>query len=160
MQSFVLTLLVASTEALRFGAVARPALPSASRGRAICMEEGEAAKLTWNTAKDAAGETYYWNSAGASQYEVPADFDASLAKDAGTYKAAAGTAATYDDEVADGPVTYTDGTKKPELSNTMREKLINESRGLGADPNQKNPFLIVFVAVGVFVVAGALTQGI
>ena len=36
----------------------------------------------------------------------------------------------------------------------MRERLINESRGLGADPNQKNPFLNVFAAVGVFVVLG------
>ena len=37
----------------------------------------------------------------------------------------------------------------------MRERLINESRGLGADPNQKNPFLFVFAGVGVFVLLGA-----
>jgi len=110
-------------------------------------------KLVWNTALDANGETYYWNAAGASQYDKPADFDPTLAKNEGTYKEKSD--ALYDDEIADGPVNYKDGTKKPELSNTMRDKLINESRGLGADPNQKNPFLIVFVAVGLFVLAGA-----
>ena len=40
----------------------------------------------------------------------------------------------------------------------MRDKMIAESRGLGADPNAKNPFLPVFFGVGVFVVLGALTQ--
>ena len=37
----------------------------------------------------------------------------------------------YDDEVK--------VVEKPALSNTMRDRLINESRGLGADPNQKHP---------------------
>ena len=40
--------------------------------------------------------------------------------------------------------------------NTMKERLIRESAGLGADPNQKNPFLPVFFGVGVFVLLGAL----
>ena len=44
----------------------------------------------------------------------------------------------------------------PALSNTMRDKMIAESRGLGADPNAKNPFLGAFFGVGVFVVLGAL----
>jgi hypothetical protein len=38
----------------------------------------------------------------------------------------------------------------------MKERLIRESAGLGADPNQKNPFLPVFFGVGVFVLLGAL----
>jgi len=46
--------------------------------------------------------------------------------------------------------------EKPALSNSMRDRLINESRGLGADPNSKNPFLPVFLGVGVFVILGAL----
>ena len=150
---FALTLLAASTEALRFGAVARPALPTASRGRAICMEEAPE-KLVWNTAKDANGEVYYWNAAGTTQYEMPADFDASLARDAGTYKPKSGD--LYDDQIKEGEIKYKDGSTKPQLSNTMREKMINESRGLGADPNQKNPFGLVFIGVGVFVCLGAL----
>ena len=112
--------------------------------------------LTWNTALDEDGETYYWNAAGASQYEKPADFDPALAKNEGVYQAKE-DGALYDDMVPDGKVTYRDGTKKPELSQTMRDKLINEGRALGADPNQKNPFLYVFAAVGLFVLAGAAT---
>lgn len=68
----------------------------------------------------------------------------------------AGYSTFYDDESGDQPIKYADGTKKPEISNSMREKLINESRGLGADPGAKNPFLLVFGGVGVFVVLGAL----
>ena len=45
---------------------------------------------------------------------------------------------------------------QPQISNAMRDKLINESRGLGADPGAKNPFLPVFFGVGVFVMLGAL----
>eukprot|EP00322_Chrysochromulina_rotalis_P013821 CAMPEP_0115857668 /NCGR_PEP_ID=MMETSP0287-20121206/15697_1 /TAXON_ID=412157 /ORGANISM="Chrysochromulina rotalis, Strain UIO044" /LENGTH=689 /DNA_ID=CAMNT_0003311901 /DNA_START=30 /DNA_END=2099 /DNA_ORIENTATION=+ len=41
--------------------------------------------MTWNTAKDSSGVTYYWNEHGASQYEKPADFDESSAQDAGSY---------------------------------------------------------------------------
>jgi len=115
----------------------------------------EPEKQVWNTALDQNGETYYWNSAGASQYEKPIDFDPSIAKNEGKYQVSA--AALYDDEIPDGRIKYTDGTKKPELSNTMRDKLINESRGLGADPNAKNPFLYAFAAVGLFVLAGAAT---
>ena len=62
----------------------------------------------------------------------------------------------YDDESGNEPIKYADGSKKPEISNSMREKLINESRGLGADPGAKNPFLFVFGGVGVFVLLGAL----
>ena len=54
--------------------------------------------------------------------------------------------------------------RQPKLAaRTLRERyhrLINESRGLGADPNQKNPFLLVFAGVGVFVVLGALAVNI
>jgi hypothetical protein len=59
----------------------------------------------------------------------------------------------YDDERVDAVLA-----SKPEISNSMREKLINESRGLGADPNAQNPFLYVFGAVGIFVVLGARTS--
>ena len=74
---------------------------------------------------------------------------------------ASGYQTFYDDEtVADQPIMYknADGTttKKPEISSSMRDRLINESRGLGADPNQKSPFLLVFGGVGVFVLLGAL----
>ena len=67
-----------------------------------------------------------------------------------------GYATFYDDESGEEPIKYADGTKKPEISNSMREKLINESRGLGADPSAKNPFLLVFGGVGAFVLLGAL----
>ena len=60
----------------------------------------------------------------------------------------------------DGYQTYYDDEKAPvpqtELSQTMKDRLIAESRGLGADPNSKNPFLPVFFGVGVFVTLGAL----
>ena len=49
---------------------------------------------------------------------------------------------------------------KPAVSDSMRQKMINESRGLGADPNQKNPFLPVFFGVGVFVLLGAIAVNI
>lgn len=112
-----------------------------------------ALELTWNTALDADGKTYYWRG-GESQYEMPEGFDPAVAKSAGVYQAK--STDLYDDEIGEGPITYSDGTKKAELSSTMRDKLINESRGLGADPNQKNPFLPVFFGVGVFVILGAL----
>jgi len=139
---------------------ARPTL-AASRSLVLLQEpDGVAeAKLTWNTAIDAEGNTYYWNSAGASTYEQPADFDPATAKSSGVYQAKGNDGALYDDEVPEGQqVVYTSGEKKPTLSNTMRDKMIAESRGLGADPNAKNPFLPVFFGVGVFVVLGALTQ--
>lgn len=47
----------------------------------------------------------------------------------------------------------------PKFSDAMRQKMINESRGLGGDPNQKNPFLLVFAGFGLFVLAGALASG-
>ena len=68
----------------------------------------------------------------------------------------AGYQTFYDDESGNDPIKYADGTRKPEISTSMREKLINESRGLGADPGAKNPFLFVFGGVGVFVLLGAL----
>jgi hypothetical protein len=57
----------------------------------------------------------------------------------------------YDDEKEDTVLAA-----KPQISNEMRQRLINEQRGLGADPNSKNPLLGVIGAVGVFVVLGAL----
>lgn len=111
---------------------------------------------TWNTALDAEGVTYYWNSAGASTYEKPADFDPATAKVAGTYKASS-DGALYDDQIPEGAeVVYTSGQKKPGLSDNMRKRLLSEQRGIGADPNSKNPFLLVFAGVGVFVVLGSL----
>ena len=62
---------------------------------------------------------------------------------------AADTAGNVYDDVAPPP-------PRDPLSNTMKERLIRESAGLGADPNQKNPFLPVFFGVGVFVLLGAL----
>jgi len=62
-----------------------------------------------------------------------------------------GYATFYDDEKEDEVLQA-----KPQLSNTMRERLIKEQRGLGADPNAGNPFLLVFGGVGVFVILGAL----
>lgn len=152
MNTLLLAALIGSASGLQLGAVApRPAFAlRAARTASICMED-----KPWNTATDDKGDTYYWRGS-ESTYEMPADFDPALARDAGTYKAGGSTdGALYDDEIVDGPITYKDGSKKQELSNTMRERLINESRGLGADPNQKNPFLFVFAGVGVFVLLGA-----
>merc|ERR1719424_1710573 len=154
----LLLLLATVGDALQL--VARPVLPRAVAQRSTTAvmqaeppKDGE--KLTWNTALDADGETYYWNSAGASTYEKPADFDPATAKASGAYKGS--SKALYDDEIPEtDEIVYTSGQKKPQLSNTMREKMIQESRGLGADPSQKNPFLLVFGGVGVFVILGAL----
>ena len=164
MKLMMLQLLVASATALLVP-LSRPVDVSGvrsvpRRSARIILEEAAEEKLTWNTAQDAGGDTYYWNSAGASTYEKPADFDPATAKDAGVFKGTTSSAdgALYDDEIPDQQIVYTSGEKKPELSNMMREKLINEGRSLGADPNAKNPFLYVFGAVGVLVVLGALTQ--
>jgi len=81
----------------------------------------------------------------AKPEDAPTPADAAPAASAGGYET------FYDDEREDAVLA-----KKPELSNTMRERLINESRGLGADPNAKNPFLPVFFGVGAFVLLGAL----
>uniref|UniRef100_A0A7S0Q1Q0 Uncharacterized protein n=1 Tax=Coccolithus braarudii TaxID=221442 RepID=A0A7S0Q1Q0_9EUKA len=43
---------------------------------------------------------------------------------------------------------------KDPLSSSMRARLIREQQSMGADPNKGNPFLLVFGAVGVFVVLG------
>jgi len=53
--------------------------------------------MVWNTALDASGTTYYWNEQGASQYERPADFDESTAKNAGSYSSYASFAAQSHD---------------------------------------------------------------
>mmetsp|Transcript_65857 Transcript_65857/g.130546 ORF Transcript_65857/g.130546 Transcript_65857/m.130546 type:complete len:163 (-) Transcript_65857:247-735(-) len=151
----LLMMLLSPMEALQFTAVNCPSRQRLMRSPRSIMQ-AEPGKLTWNTALDAEGQTYYWNSAGASTYDMPADFDASTAKAAGTYKAS-GDGALYDDEIPEvDQIVYTSGQKKPTLSNTMREKMIAESRGLGADPSAKNPFGAVFIGVGVFVVLGAL----
>ena len=41
--------------------------------------------MGWNTALDGNGTTYYWNEAGESTYEKPADFNADTAQAAGSY---------------------------------------------------------------------------
>ena len=41
--------------------------------------------MGWNTALDGQGNTYYWNEAGESTYEKPADFNADTAQAAGSY---------------------------------------------------------------------------
>ena len=160
-------LLLASRATALLVPLSRPAVASGARSVArrsapVTLEEAAEEKLTWNTAQDADGETYYWNSAGASTYEKPADFDPATAINSGVFKGEASEStggALYDDEIPEGqPVVYTTGQKKPELSNTMRDKLIAESRGLGADPNAKNPFLPVFGGFFLLVVLGALTQ--
>ena len=46
--------------------------------------------------------------------------------------------------------------KRPELSNSMRKRLLKEQRSLGADPNAKNPFLLGVGAVALFIALGAL----
>ena len=46
--------------------------------------------------------------------------------------------------------------KRPELSNSMRERLLKEQRSLGADPNAKNPFLLAVGGVALFIALGAL----
>tara|TARA_B110001452_G_C15216384_1_gene421819 strand:- start:1399 stop:1893 length:495 start_codon:yes stop_codon:yes gene_type:complete len=164
MKLMMLLLLAARCSALLVP-LSRPVVASGvrsvpRRSATVTLEETAEEKLTWNTAQDAAGETYYWNSAGASTYEKPADFDPATAVNSGVFKGEAGASgALYDDEMGDETdVTYTSGEKKPQLSNTMRDKLINEGRALGADPNAKSPFLPVFAAVGLLVVLGALTQ--
>ena len=81
----IAALVVGTTSAIRVSVQAAPSLvrpPATPAPRALAMmqEEAPEAPLTWNTALDADGETYYWNSAGASTYEKPADFDPATAK--------------------------------------------------------------------------------
>ena len=57
----------------------------------------------------------------------------------------------YDDEKEDAVLAA-----KPPISDSMRARLLKEQQGLGADSNSKNPFLLVFAGVGVFVILGAL----
>jgi hypothetical protein len=57
----------------------------------------------------------------------------------------------YDDEKEDKVLKA-----KPAISDSMRKRLINEQRGLGADSNSQNPFLYVFAGVGIFVLLGAV----
>lgn len=54
----------------------------------------------------------------------------------------------YDDESPQD-----DGTN---LSDQMKQKMVDESRDLGGDPMSKNPFLKVFIGVGIFVLLGAV----
>ena len=46
--------------------------------------------------------------------------------------------------------------KRDPLSSSMRARLLDEQRALGADPNTKNPYLYVVGAVAVFIALGAL----
>jgi len=162
LSTLLLLIVAASVGALQLPARAcTPALGAARAARSALpltvMQEDAATKGTWNTAIDEAGTTYYWNAATReTTYDMPADFDPATAKSAGVYQPKDTSGDLYDDEIPEEKIVYTDGTKKPELSQTMKDRLINESRGLGADPNQKNPFLGVFAGVGVFVVLGAL----
>ena len=154
--SLFLGLLPAATLALRLAAPiggTAPALHARPRAAALFMDVTK----SWNTAIDQDGVTYYWKVGEDPTYEKPPEFDPSTAQNSGQYKGAKASDDLYDDQIPENEqVIYTDGTEKPTLSNTMRDKLIAEGRGLGADPNQKNPFLAVFGGVGVFVVLGAL----
>lgn len=140
----------------RCGALVLPSRPVATvgrvllRSRPIVLEvapesaaEPQANGLPegWATATDDEGSTYYWNKeTKETTWQKP------------------GTAPTKDSagNVYDDESEQDDG---PGFSDAMRQKMINESRGLGGDPNQKNPFLLVFAGIGLFVVAGALSSG-
>merc|ERR1719453_3046126 len=88
----------------------------------------------WEEAKAPDGRPYYYQTgSSATQWNRP------------TTTASTG-GALYDDEIPE--------STKPPVSEAMRQRLINESRGLGSDPNQSNPFLAVFFGFGVFVVLG------
>jgi hypothetical protein len=68
--------------------------------------------------------------------------------DAASEEAASGYEEFYDDEK---PMV-----EKPPISAEMREKLLKGQQVLGSDPNRKNPFLLVFAGVGLFVILGAI----
>jgi len=121
-----------SRPALRSPAVYLQAEPAAPESASDGLPEG------WAAATDDEGSTYYWNKeTKETTWQRPGT---------APVKDAAGN--VYDDET-----TQDDG---PDFSNSMRQKMIDESRGFGADPGSKNPFLAVFAGVGVFVVLGAL----
>ena len=124
---FIGLLLATSASALR--ATMRPASAASRptlRSPAVFLQaEPEAAPAAadlpegWQMAKDNDGDPYYYNlSTGENTYEKPGGAPDQYGN-------------VYDDEVK--------VVEKPALSNTMRDRLINESRGLGADPNQKHP---------------------
>lgn len=135
-------LLATVASGLQLVAPVRPALVrGAARSSALRMQEDTPAAALpdgWKEYKDPeSGDTYYsdgkitsWEKPGVEGgvgYKVP---DAALEKEIKAER---------------------------QLSQTMKDKMIAESRGLGADPNQKNPFLPVFIGVGVFVVLGAIS---
>ena len=135
----------------RCGALVLPARPVATvgrvllRSRPIVLEaaEPQATDLPegWAAAKDDEGSTYYWNKeTKETTWQRP-----------GAAPKADAAGNVYDDESEQD-----DG---PQFSDAMRQKMINESRGLGGDPNQKNPFLLVFAGIGLFVLAGAISSG-
>ena len=183
-----LVLLVTALVA-RCGALVLPSRPVATvgrvllRSRPIVLEvapesaaEPQANGLPegWATATDDEGSTYYWNKVRCDPMQALAH--ARLLPDTSCRVSHAalrvplaqetkettwqkpGTAPTKDSagNVYDDESEQDDG---PGFSDAMRQKMINESRGLGGDPNQKNPFLLVFAGIGLFVVAGALSSG-
>lgn len=105
----------------------------------------------WASKEDAVtGDRYFWNkeNEGVTSWDPPKEMIkemvAILEQQA---PAADGAGNFYDDE---RPM------QKKEISDTMRKRLLNEQRAIGADSGSKNPFLLVFGAVGVFVVLGYL----
>merc|ERR1719231_893559 len=96
------------------------------------------------------------------QADGPAGFDEGVELVSSTDNASAekppaptGMQTFYDDEAG-----MPDIPAKPAVSDAMRQCLLNEQRGLGADANSSNPFLLVFGGVGIFVVLGAIAVNI
>ena len=143
---------------------------SAAEPQANGLPEG------WATATDDEGSTYYWNKVRREPMQArtlqlthvscrtPAaalshthlcgcaqETKETTWQKPGTAPAKDSAGNVYDDESEQD-----DG---PDFSSAMKQKMINEAGGLGADPNKKNPFLLVFFGIGVFVVAGALSSG-
>ena len=62
--------------------------------------------MVWNAGKNASGTTYYWNKAGESQYDRPADFDELVARHEMERWAAMPNDAGIDDGVLDNMAAY------------------------------------------------------
>ena len=96
--------------------------------------------MVWNAGKNASGTTYYWNKAGESQYDRPADFDELVARHEMERWAAMPNDAGIDDGVLDNMAAYIAAAANNEerepmstMKMSLQEEIDNAIRRRGSD---------------------------